>query len=57
MQKDSDVVKSKEDPQVTRVSGKVAHIDGLVSESIDGTRFSDSDIDFSDVTSFSNFKT
>ncbi|KAF0917541.1 hypothetical protein E2562_020918 [Oryza meyeriana var. granulata] len=53
----SDNAKPKEDPKTTRVSSKVARDDtqDLISEAIDGIRFSDSEISFDDVTSFSNF--
>ncbi|KQK03459.1 B3 domain-containing protein Os01g0234100 isoform X2 [Brachypodium distachyon] len=53
----SNGVQSKEEPKLTRVSSKVIHSDGsnLVSESIDGIQFSESDIDFDNVASFSNF--
>ncbi|CAM0880561.1 unnamed protein product [Alopecurus aequalis] len=49
--------KSKEDPKITRVGSKAAHSDSinLISESIDGISFSDTYIDFGDVTSFDNF--
>ncbi|PNT70437.1 hypothetical protein BRADI_2g11814v3 [Brachypodium distachyon] len=52
----SNDVKSKEDPKVTRVRSKIVHsdINNLVCESIDGITFSESDIDFDDVASFSN---
>uniref|UniRef100_A0A0E0JG22 TF-B3 domain-containing protein n=1 Tax=Oryza punctata TaxID=4537 RepID=A0A0E0JG22_ORYPU len=49
--------KPKEDPKTTRVSSKVAHDDtqNLVCETIDGIRFSDLEMSFDNVMSFSNF--
>uniref|UniRef100_A0A0D3ELG0 TF-B3 domain-containing protein n=1 Tax=Oryza barthii TaxID=65489 RepID=A0A0D3ELG0_9ORYZ len=49
--------KPKEDPETTRVSSKMAHDDtqNLVHEAIDGIRFSDSEMSFDDMTSYSNF--
>ncbi|KAM0825777.1 hypothetical protein ACQ4PT_069315 [Festuca glaucescens] len=53
----SNDAKCKEDPKITRVTSKAAHSDSrnLVGESIDGISFSDTYIDFGDVTSFSDF--
>jgi hypothetical protein len=53
----SNDVKCKEDQQITRVCSKAAHSDSsnLVGETIDGISFSDTDINFGDVTSFSDF--
>uniref|UniRef100_J3KY14 TF-B3 domain-containing protein n=1 Tax=Oryza brachyantha TaxID=4533 RepID=J3KY14_ORYBR len=53
----TDNAKSKEDPKPIRISSKVVRDDtqNLVSEAIDGIRFSDSEISFEDVASFSNF--
>ncbi|XP_051223958.1 B3 domain-containing protein Os01g0234100 isoform X2 [Lolium perenne] len=53
----SNDAKCKEDLKITGVSSKAAHSNSsnLVGETIDGISFSDTYIDFGDVTSFSDF--